>query len=108
MNNHEVAVLTIVLHSRGVTNIGCTHAPDTLCGVPGSTMQFLGTLYNLFTSHIDQQLGAAVLAVAVVLLTAVLLKAVGKQPPPGPKLLLPLIGDTLAVKNDPCGYFVGR
>jgi hypothetical protein len=70
-------------------------------------MQPTHSFYTMFPWPLDQPSGAAVLGLAVVLLTAVLM-ALGKKPTPGPKLLLPFVGETLAVKNDPCGYFVSR
>lgn len=70
-------------------------------------MQSVVDVPNALAWPLDQLSGAAVLGLAVVLLTALLL-ALGKKRQPGPKLLLPFIGDTLAVKNDPCGYFVRR
>jgi hypothetical protein len=64
-------------------------------------------MYSLLLSVVGQPSGGAVLALAVVLLTA-LYWTLAKKRVPGPRLLLLLIGETLAVKDDPCGYFVSR
>lgn len=70
-------------------------------------MQSASDVFNILPWPLEQLSAAAVLGLAVVLLTAVLL-ALGKKRQPGPRLLLPFIGETLAVKNDPCGYFISR
>jgi hypothetical protein len=70
-------------------------------------MQAISFLYDFLSPGTGQLSGGAVLVCAVVLLTALYLTLARKRPP-GPRLLLPLIGETLAVKHDPCGYFVSR
>jgi hypothetical protein len=70
-------------------------------------MQHVHALHDLVSPAAAQLFGGPVLAFAVVLLTALYL-TLAKKRPPGPRLLLPVVGETLAVKDDPCGYFVSR